>query len=184
MKLASVLTTLLLVAGSAHAQATFTRLGLPPGEEPQNPAFSDAYGVSNTGVVVGSMYVPNVGFRAFRWSAATGLVQVNGINPESQIFSRAITPDGLVTIGENTSPQLGFRIVGSNPIEGMPFPNDIDYDASSAADVSDNGNFAAGLLSRVEDGTFRMARWTAATGWTDLGALSGDYESAGNTILR
>jgi hypothetical protein len=27
-----------------------------------------------------------------------------------------------------------------------------------------------------------MARWTAATGWTDLGALSGDYESAGNTI--
>ncbi len=183
MRLATpIVLHLLALAGVASAQPTFHRIGLPPGEEPQNPAFSNAMGVSNDGVAVGDMYVPNVGFRSFRWTVLTGIVQINGLAPTSNIFARVITPDGSVVAGENTNPQVGFRLGDTIGLQGLNVPNEIEYDASAGNDVSDNGAVVAGLLSRVEDGTFRAARWTSVGGWQDLGALVDDYESAANAI--
>jgi uncharacterized membrane protein len=171
-----------LAAGTTMAQVSFQRLGLPAGFEPQNPAFSDAYGVSNDGTVVGSMYVPNVGFRSFRWTSATGLTQVNGVNSDSGSFARAITPDGATIVGESTSPQVAFRQTNGGVVENLGILNDIDYDGSGATDVSDNGQAISGVLSYVATATNRAARWTQANGWQDLGILRGDDESAANAI--
>lgn len=173
----------LAAAAPADAQLAFRRLGLPAGQEPGNPAFTDAYGVANDGTVVGSMYVPNVGFRGFRWTEAGGLQQINGVNPDSGLFARAVTPDGGTIVGENTGPGVAFRLVGAGPIQNLSFPQTGEYDQSFANDVSDDGQVVAGGLSRVKDGTFRAGRWTAA-GWQDLGVLDpgGDYESSANAI--
>jgi uncharacterized membrane protein len=169
------------LAAVASAQPAFQRVGLPAGLEPLNPAFSDAYGVANDGTVVGSMYVPNVGFRGFRWNPSTGLVQVNGLNSDSGFFARTITPDASIIVGEITRPQLAGRKVGSNPIEGLAIPDVDVYDATAGNDASDDGSVVVGLLSRIEDGTFRAARWSQADGWLDLGVLdASNYESAAN----
>ncbi len=171
-----------LAAGSAFATVTFTPLGIPAPGDPQTPPFSDAYGVSNTGVVVGYMFVPGQGFLTFRWTSETGLVQINGLTPESGIFALAITPDGTTMVGENTNPNVGFRKRGDGPIEDLGIPNPDLYDATSLRDVSDDGRVSSGLLSRIEDGTFRATRWTEDAGWEDLGVIGSDIESAANAI--
>lgn len=173
---------LTLAAGSASAGVTFNRIGVAPTVDPQSPSFSDAYGVSNAGTVVGSQYVSGVGFRAFSWTQGGGRQQVNGINPESGLFARSITPDGLVVVGENTGPGVAYRQVNGGAIESLGIGDPKVYDQTAANDVSNDGSAVAGLLSRIEDGTFRAARWTQDSGWENLGVLSGDYESSGNAM--
>ncbi|MDX2017073.1 MAG: hypothetical protein SFY95_05445 [Planctomycetota bacterium] len=180
---APALIAALAVASSlALAQPVFHRLGLPPGDEPQNPAFTDVYGVSNNGIAVGSMYVPNVGFRGFRWTLAGGLTQLDGLAPGSGVFPRVITPDGLTIAGENTGPQLAFRLSPPAAPQGLEIPDENLYDATAGTDASDDGSVVVGLLSRIEDGTFRAARWSEASGWQDLGAIPGDDESRANAV--
>ena len=166
-----------------RAEVAFAPIGVPPPGDPQNPPFSDAYGVANNGTVAGSMYVPGTGFRSFRWTSATGLVDIGVLTPTSGSFARAITPDAQVIVGESTNPNVAYRKIGNNPLENLSFPQTGDYDQSAAYDVSDNGLAIAGLLSRVADGTYRAARWHQNTGWQDLGVLNpDDYESVANTI--
>ncbi len=173
---------LMLASGSAFAGITFNRIGVAPTVDPQNPSFSDAYGVSDTGTVVGSQHISGVGFRAFSWTQGGGRQQVDGINPNSGLFARSITPDGLVVVGENTGPGVAYRQVNGGAIESLGTGDPKFYDQTAANDVANDGSAVAGLLSRIEDGTFRAARWTQDSGWEDLGALPGDYESSGNTI--
>jgi len=136
-----------LAAGLANATVTFPPLGLPAAGDPQTPPFSDAYAVSNSGVVVGSMFVPGEGFRAFRWTSDTRLVQINGTTAESGIFARAITPDSATIVGENTNPIVAFRKLGTGAVEDLGIPSPDLYDASSLSDVSDDGRASAGLLA-------------------------------------
>lgn len=170
-----------LAAASAGAQ-TFDRVGLPAGEDPSNPAFTDAYGVSDDGTVVGSMNVPGLGFVGFRWTRDGGLEQLDGLEPGSGFFARAVTPDGSVIVGENTSPNSAVRFV-NGVIQDLSFPQTGEYDQSAATDLSNDGRVVVGLLSRVEDATFRAARWREGSGWQDLGVLSSnDFESAANAV--
>lgn len=177
------LAVLSITAGVAGAQISFTGLGVPAGDDPQNPKFTDAYGVSDAGVVVGSMNIPGVGVRAFRWTSSEGLVRIDGLTPDAQVYARAITPDGETIVGENTDPRVGFIKSGGSVVASMGIPNPALYDQTAANDVSNDGLRAAGLISRIDDGTFRMGRWTAGGGWQDLGVLEpSHYESAGNAI--
>jgi len=85
--------------------------------------------------------------------------------------------------GESTSPNVAIRKSGDGPIENLSFPQTGAYDQSAGYDVSDDGNTIAGLLSRVDDGCYRAARWQESAGWQDLGVLKyDDYESVGNAI--
>lgn len=183
MKRFASLVALSITAGIAGAQISFSPVGLPDGDDPQNPKFTDAYGVSDAGVVVGAMNIPGVGVRTFRWTSADGLVRIDGLTPDAQIYARAITPDGVTIVGENTDPRVGFIKSGGGAVESMGIPNPLLYDQTAANDVSNDGLRAAGLISRIDDGTFRMGRWTAGGGWEDLGVLEpSHYESAGNAI--
>lgn len=173
---------LALASSTATADIGFTRIGVPPVGDPQTPPFSDAYGVSDNGTVVGSQFIPGTGFRSFSWTAAGGRQQINGLTPSSGIFARSITPDSRVIVGENTGPGVAFRQIDGGAIQSLGFSDPDVYDQSSASDVSNDGAAVSGLLSRVEDGTFRAARWTEGSGWQDLGTLDGDYESSANTI--
>lgn len=173
---------LCMAVSSASAAATFQRLGLPAGNDPFNPAFTDSYGVSDDGVVVGSMNVPGVGFLGFVWTAGGGLQQLGGIQSNSQLYARAITPDGQTIVGENTSPNVAFRRVGGGGLENLSYPSK-GYEQSAANDVSNDGSVVVGLLGRLDDGTYRAGRWVAGSGWTDLGvAQPGDYESVANAV--
>lgn len=171
-----------MIAGAASAQVAFTPLGLPPAADPQDPPFSDAYGVSDNGVVVGSQHFSGGGYLSFRWTSGGGRETINGLNPGSGIFARAITPDATWIVGENTGPGVAFRKNGAGAVESLGFSDPDLYDQSAGNDVSNDGQHVAGLLSRIEDGTYRMARWSQGSGWQNLGALSNDYESVGNTI--
>jgi uncharacterized membrane protein len=171
-----------LIAGTASAAVTFTPIGVPPAGDPQTPPFSEGYGVSDDGTVVGSQFVPGSGFLSFRWTAGGGRQTINGLFPTSGIFARSITPDGRVIVGENTSPGVAFRQVNGGAIESLGLSDPDLYDQSAGSDVSNDGRVVSGLLSRIEDGTFRAARWEEGAGWQDLGVLSGDYESSANAI--
>lgn len=145
--------------------------------------WSDAYGVTNDGVVVGSMYDSTNGVRAFSWTYATGLVDIGSLGTDSQTYARAITPDGAVIIGESQNPNTSFRLISGETIEDLSYPQNGEYDQSALKDVSDNGLAAAGLLSRYADGCYRAALWQESDGWQDLGVLfANDYESSANAI--
>lgn len=174
--------SLLFVAGSAFGQVSFHRVGLPPAGDPQNPPFTDAYGVSDNGTVVGSQYVPGTGFRSFSFTVGGGRQQINGLTADSGIFARSISPDAKVVVGENTNPGVAFRQINGGALENLGFSDPDIYDQSAANDVSNDGKHVAGLLSRIEDATFRAARWSEGSGWQDLGVLTGDVESVANTI--
>lgn len=170
-----------LFTPSVLGQVSLQRLGIAPDTDPFNPPFSDAYGVSDSGQVVGSQYIPGTGFRGFSWTSGGGRVQLDGVNPSSGVFARSITPDGSVIVGDNTGPQVAFRRI-NGVVENLGISNPSVYDGSSATDVSNDGSRVTGQLSRIEDGTFRAAVWDSSTGWRDLGAIDGDVESAANTI--
>ncbi|MDX2146876.1 MAG: hypothetical protein SFZ23_05090 [Planctomycetota bacterium] len=172
------------VAHAAFAQVSFTPIGLLPGTETAPDTYSDAYGVSNSGVAVGTFFDPrgDGAFIGFRWTAGGGAVDIGTLGVGRQVFPRSITSDGLTIVGEITGPGVAFRKVGNAPIEDLGFPGGDVYDASAASDVSEDGSVVAGVLSRVEDGTFRAARWSTTQGWQDLGVLGFDVESSAQGI--
>ncbi len=170
------------LAGVASAQISLARIGVPAVSDPQDPPFSDAYGVSDAGVVVGSQHFSGAGTLGFRWSSGSGRETLNGLTGSSQFYPRSISADGQWIVGENTSPNVAFRMNSGGAAENLGFGDADLYDQSAGNDISNDGKHIGGLLSRVEDGTFRMARWSEGAGWQDLGALAGDYESVGNAI--
>ncbi len=182
MKAVAVAVLAALLAAPALAAVNFTPLGVPVETNPNNPPFSDAYGVANNGAVTGWMHSPD-GYRGFLWTPGTGLTDVGVLAPGAGTYMRAMTPDARVLVGESTSPNVAIRKIGDGPIENLSFPQTGAYDQSAGYDVSDDGNTIAGLLSRVDDGCYRAARWQESAGWQDLGVLKyDDYESVGNAI--
>jgi probable HAF family extracellular repeat protein len=136
---------------------------------------------ANGNVVVGRD--DSFGARAYRYGGSLGFV--GGLNPAgsppNQGRSWSISNDGATVVGSVASPastagEQAFRYTSAGGLVPMGFLGSINNNGvshlSEARDVSGNGSVIVGFSSSaVGQSAFR---WTAATGMTDLGRLSGD----------
>jgi probable HAF family extracellular repeat protein len=154
---------------SLAAQGSFTPLGSPN---------SMVWGMSGDGSVI-------VGFRGnfgpvFRWTAATGAVDIGGTN-----FLVAISKDGKTIVGQAADPR-GVQSAaiwqgGKNwkTLGGLPNATPIDNTLSSAYGISSDGTVIAGLAYKGTEGRApRAFRWDAKNGMVDLGSLQNSQSRA------
>lgn len=115
-------------------------------------------------------------FRAFRWSAATGYVDLGSLGGIGAV-ARAISGD--ITVGESrTSPSEGRAFL--TDVSGMhelPTLGGLGLDVGAAAGVNASG-VAVGA-SRIASGFFHAAMYKDGT-VVDLGSLSGVERSNSN----
>lgn len=133
---------------------------------PNRPCYATyAYGVSADGSVVVGTGMIDVGdnwtMNAFRWTAATGIMQILG-PPNSYAYD--VSADGGVVVGKVANVTGGaFRWTEANNVQ---FLGDDTHDAQS---VSGDGSVIVGTGCH-QNGCFPF-RWTAATGRQDLNQL-------------
>jgi probable HAF family extracellular repeat protein len=133
---------------------------------------SSAYGISDTGVVVGLAYDATNNPIAFRWTAAEGMTRL-AVN-RSATYSRAnaISRDGSTIVGWNDQAD-GFR---SGVIWRDGVPLDL-VDANGipvgeALGVSADGRVVVGINDNTANGQ-EAWRWTEQTGVEPLGVIAG-----------
>lgn len=115
-------------SGSSYQVASFQGLGtLAPGEP------SWAYGVSGDGqVVVGFSYVASTEYRAFRWTPATGMVDLG----RTSGWANAASYDGSYITGRKSSSTDGFTYgYRWDPVNGV-----VDLPLFEGQDISDDGS--------------------------------------------
>lgn len=171
------------------AAIKFTALGQLPGGSYNQPAALSADGST----IVGKASSGTVSQTAFRWTAATGLVDLGDL-PGGTVdsYATAVSADGAVVAGHGTSAgkplpgggstaitNEGFRwtaaggMVGLGSFSGSPYGSD-------ARAVSADGSVIVGAATAA-NGFPRAFRWTAETGLVDLGlpADAGQAEANG-----
>lgn len=171
------------------AAIKFTALGQLPGGSYNQPAALSADGST----IVGKASSGTVSQTAFRWTAATGLVDLGDL-PGGTVdsYATAVSADGAVVAGHGTSAgkplpgggstaitNEGFRwtaaggMVGLGSFSGSPYGSD-------ARAVSADGSVIVGAATAA-NGFPRAFRWTAETGLVDLGlpANAGQAEANG-----
>jgi probable HAF family extracellular repeat protein len=141
-----------------------------------------ATGVNGDGsVIVGARGLEN-STQGFRWTAATGFVDLGLLPGANTTIPRGINQDGSVVIGtsfnsEATLPQA-FRWTAAGGIAslgGLP-----GYDTSIAEAVSADGSVVVGTASR--GGLTQAFRWTAGTGMVGLDTASGTLASLAHAV--
>lgn len=131
--------TLLGIASAAHAAPEFIDIGGSAGY-----VFSDATAVSDGGtVVVGWHSIPGPpGLAAYRWSSATGAVNIEPTSAgRTWRSASAINPAGTAIAGLTHEPYSAVRWLGgtSKLMRGVP-----GMTASLATSVSDSGGIVVG----------------------------------------
>lgn len=137
-------------------------------------------GVSNSGVIAGTLHVLYYAPQAFRWNSEVGLVGLGFLDGGLDVDSRAngISDDGMTIVG-NSSSANGFEeamywteatgMVGLGDLPGAEF-------RSTANAISTNGSIIVGQGN--SDLGPEAFYWTASTGVVGLGDLpGGEYES-------
>jgi probable HAF family extracellular repeat protein len=173
-------------AGSANGSEAFRwseaggMIGL--GDLPGEGAFqSTANSISADGSVVVGVSQRVVGgvsqFRAFRWTAAGGMVAIGEL-PGGDVFAVAtdVSADGnkIVGLGASAAGTEGFvwtptSLIGIGDLPGGMF-------SSRAQAISADGATIVGASHSARG--FEAFRWTAATGMVGLGALPGPFFSS------
>ena len=166
---------------SATQAAEFIPLGDLPGGE----FGSGATGVSDDGTVVVGNGSPASGGGAFRWTAATGPVVLDGL--PGRTSAEAVSADGATVVGWFQEVPLGrIEAFRWNTASGWVGLGDLIGDAyqSESFGVSADGSVvvgtatAAGAQPGQGSAHLEAFRWTAATGMVGLGDLQGgDYWS-------
>jgi probable HAF family extracellular repeat protein len=162
--------------------------------------YSNATGVSADGSVVvgysnrsGAVLINGVrysGDGAFRWTAATGLVDIGTLGGPSA-RAHGVNTDGSVVVGFSlispTSPlvQHAFRWTQA----GMFDLGTLGGTNSSANATNADGSVVVGISNLAGDTVNRAFRWTSTSGMTNLGSLGGTRSEAngvsgdGNVII-
>jgi len=137
-----------------------------------------AYGISADGSLVVGQCNSSIGFQAFDWTAASGIVGLGAFdNPGGQgSGARACSADGSVIVGSSLLPdslnedgspfrwtaQTGLVYLGSLGGTAGGVARGVSSDGSVIVGYSSNANF-----------DLEAFRWTAATGMVGLGDLPG-----------
>lgn len=158
---------LLACGGAAFGQASFVGLGVLPGM-----TNSFAYAVSDDGlVVVGtSDDASGANSRAFRWTAATGMVSLGVLPGATNSDAAGVSADGSVVVGTSGNAfrwTAGGGMVSLGTMHGATF--------STASGVSADGSVVVGHNHLPE--TDLGFRWTIAGGMVSLGTLPGQPTS-------
>jgi uncharacterized membrane protein len=168
-------------------------LGGPPGSVPQGSVLSSGYGVSGDGsVVVGQANYPTIQqfgsqFRAFRWDAFNGMVDLGALQQGAGTRAFAISADGNTIVGYEDPPKGTTYNPSVSGMSGVIFWNGTErlLHAFGMAGEAFATNFTGSIIvgrghpqggSYLPNGTFRSAITTYMyTVWDgrfeDLGAV-------------
>ena len=166
------LTACAVCAGTAVGQPTFTNLGVPGGADA-----TLARAVSADGsVVVGSAHLSAAGtWHAFRWSAATGMVDLGTLPIGASSDAYGVSGDGSVVVGTAallSGAQRGFKWSAAG---GMQDLGTVAGTSSSAYGANADGAVIVGG-SNTASGDYHAVRWTGSS-IQDIGALPGGRDA-------
>jgi probable HAF family extracellular repeat protein len=165
-------------------EGTWVLKGL--GDLPKGDYWSEAYSASSDGsVVVGQGSVANNGVRAFRWTAAKGMVDLGVVARKKYSAAWGCSADGSVVVGESFSArgkdEVAFRWTADKGMVALgDLPGGTSY--SEADGVSADGSLVVGgsmtakgveaFIWDVTNGMRRLADYLAdhqvfvPVGWT------------------
>ncbi len=134
---------------------------------------AEGTGVSADGrVVVGfSATQETINYRAFSWSASTGITQLETPSTDRGSYARGVSADGEVIAGYRVNAQGRFVPVRwvNGTLQNIPLPAQGIWGYANG--ISGDGNTIVGQFS-LGAGRLRAFRYHPSTGSVDLGALS------------
>ncbi len=160
--LVSVLSVGLGTLASLNAQS-LTWLGTLPGG-----GYSHAHGVSADGTVVVGVAGYGNQFRAFRWTAATGMQDLGTLGG-GESWAYGVSADGTVVVGMAQNASGQFRAFRWTQETGMQDLGTLGGDSSAAWGVSADGTVVVGV-AETSNGSHAF-RWVQNQGMEDLNPL-------------
>lgn len=150
---------------------------------------SAALGCSADGSIVVGYWEDGTtgGRRAFKWTQATGMVDLGRVAGESNGIARACSDDGTVVVGysapdypEEEYSAKGFVWTQSGGFVDLTIGAPAGITPRSALACSADGSVVYGAASYLKEGLARVRsfRWTAAGGVEDLGVFGSTYGNA------
>ena len=164
------------VAWRWTAAGGMVSLGFLPGDDN-----SEAVAVSGDGNVVVGDSLNNAFFQAnaasqpyhaYRWTQATGMVDLGLLAGDTGSHANAVSYDGSVVVG-NSGTLSSSHAWRWTPSGGL---TTIASNAQTATGVSSDGSVVVGKAA-YSPGYTRAYRWTAAGGLVNIGTLGGDPNS-------
>jgi len=143
-----------------------------------NDGWTRADGMSADGsVIVGysqtSAYPNGTGYR---WTAASGMVDVGKLPGDFWSWARGISADGTAIVGQSNT-LSGGQAYRWTAAEGMVALGTLaGATTTSAGDISNDGTVIGG--SGTVGGFSRAGIWTPTGGWENLGTLNGYQQSS------
>lgn len=175
--IAAILATVLAARPSHGAGASFTRLGFLPGATESRAEAVSADGSAVAGRTgIGSLQ------EAFRWTAATGLVDLGRLPVRGSGDPGGISGDGFVVVGAAGGQAFRWTVAeGAESLGDLP-----GHYSSDARDASADGSVVVGVTGAFDIGLElpEAFRWTPDTGMVGLGRLDppGDGESLADGV--
>ncbi|MCW5769292.1 MAG: hypothetical protein KIT19_11470 [Phycisphaeraceae bacterium] len=112
-------------------------------------------------------------YSAFRWTAAEGMQSLGTLGGRDS-YAYGVSEDGRVIVGssrDDVGVARAFRWEGGE-MSAIGPPN------SCAYGVSADGSVVVGAIYGTGNSTSRGFRWTATSGWQDIGTLGGSVSHA------
>ena len=134
-----------------------------------------AYDASADGsVVVGaSIWSGDGRNRAFRWTAATGMVNLGTLPGGIRSVARAVSADGSVVAGWSGDASFIHHAFRWTAQTGMVDIHNPAWAQSEGMGISADGSVVVGAWGGPSFTPAHPFRWSAATGMVDLGSLGG-----------
>lgn len=152
-------------------------IGPYPGSNPVDNFLSQAWAISDNGVVVGLAYDATPNPIAFRWTAETGMTRLAVMRPDTFSRANAISADGNTIAGWNDR-EDGYRRgviwVDGKPVEPHNFGQYGDAFGSppgEALAVNANGSVVVGQYFYDDQLYAEAWRWTQATDAQPIGVI-------------
>jgi len=168
----------LAILGAPHALAQLSGVMQDLGALGGPSASSSAFDTSSDGeVVVGDSRDSLGRRRAFRWTAASGMLDLGTFGGDDA-RAHAVSADGSVVVGEasrDTGSPHAFVWSAATGLQGI---GTTDAARSVAHDCSTDGAVVVGEVALGYLTRRRAFRWTAASGIQDLGTLGGRWSGA------
>ncbi len=152
-------------------------IGPYPGSNTLDNFYSQAYGVSDDGVVVGLAYDPSLNPIAFRWTKTGGMTRLAVNRPTTYSRANGISADGSTIFGWNDQfdgYRRGVIWIDGKPVEPHnPGPVGDDFGAPPGEALGTNASGSVVVGQGYWNELFESLawRWTAATDAQPIGII-------------